>query len=288
MPMLHCSNELGTFDYDDSEFELKADDDGTSYLSYIGSKTNGKDIDIPQGLKNAKLMFSGSHITNAPIIPDGIENADSMFLNCPYLKTAGHLPESLKNTDSMYSYCTSLETAPYMPNNIRTANFMYDGCDKITIIPNISQKLQSADGMFANCTALKAIPDLPDTLQSADSICLNCRSLQKPPQISDNVKNIECGFAGCDNLQVTPVLPDTAEYDNVIDECYWATDDEFDELNDDNTLSSNTYDFKHVYQNAYNNNKPTVSKETLQKAVCELSFGDTLQIDNDLLTDIDT
>ncbi len=53
--LVHYEGELGVFDYDPREFEIKEFYDGTKCLRYCG---NGKSVDLPDGCIDTSCMFS--------------------------------------------------------------------------------------------------------------------------------------------------------------------------------------------------------------------------------------
>lgn len=53
--LIHYKGELGIFDYDPKEFEVKLSPGGGDYLHYCGK---GKPVNLPEGCTNTRYMFS--------------------------------------------------------------------------------------------------------------------------------------------------------------------------------------------------------------------------------------
>ena len=72
----HYVGELGEFNYNDREFDF----DKEGYLRYIGEETDGREIKIPDGIKNCYGMFAWNEtLEYPPVIPDSVENCFWMF-----------------------------------------------------------------------------------------------------------------------------------------------------------------------------------------------------------------
>ena len=93
MSIVHYEGNLGVFDYDNSEWEIH-ETCGVKSLIYIGDKIDGKDIKIPEGVKNCSRMFYGCvSLVNAPEIPEGVTDCSEMFAYCKSLVNA---PEDIR------------------------------------------------------------------------------------------------------------------------------------------------------------------------------------------------
>ena len=133
MSIQHYDGFLGTFDYDDTQFELrdanveghgglyrtvslrglsgafyaedlldglpydKCDDFTVKYLHYIGSETDGSKIKIPDGIKSCLGMFAGTDIESVPAIPDSVVYITDMYLGCKNLKQIAALHNRFKD-----------------------------------------------------------------------------------------------------------------------------------------------------------------------------------------------
>lgn len=88
----HYSGTLGEFDYDPKEFAIgyktiynkdKSASTDVPVLRYIGDKTAGNDVDIPEGVKNLDYTFEGNKkLETVPKIPDSVESAHCAFMDC--------------------------------------------------------------------------------------------------------------------------------------------------------------------------------------------------------------
>lgn len=121
-------------------------------------------------------MFTGSYITNAPLLPD-IEDVTAnayqyMFSNCIKLSSlpAGFkLGKKIGKTGCLYMFsgCTSLKTVPedLLPATELEEGayeYMFSGCSGLTNIPKLPAKVIPNLGyyqMFNNCTSLTKVPE---------------------------------------------------------------------------------------------------------------------------------
>ena len=119
MSIVHYEGKLGVFDYDNSEWEIP-EKRRVEYLRYIGDKVDGKDIKIPEGVKNCSRMFYGCEsLVNAPEIPKGVTDCYAMFRGCESLVNAPEIPERVINCSWMFYGCKSLVNAPEIPSNMK-------------------------------------------------------------------------------------------------------------------------------------------------------------------------
>ena len=106
----HYEGELGTFDYDDEEFEIY---DGMfkPHLHYIGK---GKSVDLPNGCINTSYMFSNCKLPEGFTLGDNFDTSNVvdmsfMFYNCilPEGFTLGDKfdTSNVINTNGMFSNC---------------------------------------------------------------------------------------------------------------------------------------------------------------------------------------
>lgn len=96
----HYSGTLGDFDYDPDEFvvgvkKVNSAEGVTAeipVLRYIGKKTNGDEITIPDGLKSLDYTFEGNKkLETVPYIPDSVESAHAAFMGCKTITMASKL-----------------------------------------------------------------------------------------------------------------------------------------------------------------------------------------------------
>ena len=102
---LHYDGELGSFDYDSSEFNIVSVAKGKvkEFLKYIGMETDGSKIKIPDGLKSLVNTFKDClGLESAPEIPDSVEDMSHSFEGCVNLKAAPVVPSGVKKfTDAV-------------------------------------------------------------------------------------------------------------------------------------------------------------------------------------------
>ena len=188
--MRHYSGELGTFDYDDRQFQLQlmekaADKNGdkvsAEVIRYIGADTDGSKIKIPDGVKNADFMFMGSNIKSAPSLPVSVESAQATFADCHQLKSAKiSVPPACKNTAFMFSNCENLEKGPRsIPSTCNTMDYMFAGCASMKHTPNINHGVKSMNGAFIECRSLKDAPNVPKSVVQANNATWGCQGIDK-------------------------------------------------------------------------------------------------------------
>lgn len=114
----HYEGILGTFDYDTRDWAIckKTVTDGQTgqeseipVLRYIGKKTAGNDIHIPEGVKILDYTFEGNtSITTVPKIPDSVESAHAAFMGCKSITRASK--DSKEGEHSVISDITGTAT----------------------------------------------------------------------------------------------------------------------------------------------------------------------------------
>lgn len=88
----HYIGELGSFDYNTDEWEVAertavdsetGNESKSTVLRYVGDETDGKNIKIPEGVKNLDYAFENNkNLISAPEIPDSVESAFGAFKGC--------------------------------------------------------------------------------------------------------------------------------------------------------------------------------------------------------------
>ena len=195
----HYEGVLGSFDYDDRQFELRqavnpsqgdSDRGDFMFLAYIGKETEGKNILIPQGLENTAFMFAGTQIQSAPVIPDGVKRADCMFMDCHQLKEAKlDLPSSLESTAYMFANCEHLEKGPrVIPGTVKNADYMFGSCASLQHTPQIRPGVQSMDAAFMDCKTLTDAPKLPKTVRTAKDATLGCTGIDQAKDAAQSAR----------------------------------------------------------------------------------------------------
>ena len=186
----HYEGVLGSFDYDDREFQLRQAVDPSKgeseqgdfmFLAYIGKETKGKNIMIPQGLENTSFMFADTKLESASVIPDGVKRADCMFMDCHNLKEAKlDLPSSLESSAYMFANCEHLEKGPRtIPGTVKNADYMFGSCASLQYTPKINPGVQSMEAAFMDCKTLTEAPKIPKTVRTARDATLGCSGIDK-------------------------------------------------------------------------------------------------------------
>lgn len=163
---------LGTFSFDPKEFALAVvslpeNEFGSGCecmaLKYIGEETDGRKIHVPEGVRDASYMFSGTDLRRAPQLPDSVEIAMMTYMSCPRLKDASaSLPAHLTDASFMFSDCAYLGKGPaHLPDELKYADYMFSDDPKLRNAPTIGSQVTSMDGAFAFCRSLNTPPKVP-------------------------------------------------------------------------------------------------------------------------------
>lgn len=174
---------LGSFTYDPNEFELQkinvpASDEfeGGSFMAlrYVGTETNGSNIQIPNGIKDVSYMFMNRDITSMPHLPNSAEDAYGMCAGCKSLLTAdAALPKSLKRSQFMFMACDNLQQGPAFVSS-ENADYMFAGCRAMKNTPKLANGMEHADYMFYECDGLSQQPTVPKTMRSCENMTHGC------------------------------------------------------------------------------------------------------------------
>lgn len=204
--MMSYSGPLGEFEYDPNEFKLftvEHEGEATSFtiLRYIGSETDGRKINIPEGITNCSMMFAsfgdyGSGLPEptirvAPALPKSAKSAFAMFSGCDSLEDSSLVfskNNKLRDARFMFSDCDSMVYGPSrMPSNTDFADYAFMNCGALKQAPSMNNRLRSADGMFVDCFSLDSTPDLPLSVESDVDFNFGCNDYDPPlpPAISD-------------------------------------------------------------------------------------------------------
>ena len=159
----HYEGELGTFDYDDEEFEIY---DGMfkPHLHYIGK---GKSVDLPKGCINTSKMFTDCKLPRGFSLGNfdtsNVINMESMFYECilPEGFTLGDKFDTSNVTymENMFSYCKLPEGFTlgdkFDTSNVKDMRYMFVSA----IVPegfSLGDKFNTSNvkymrNMFTNC-----------------------------------------------------------------------------------------------------------------------------------------
>lgn len=88
----HYEGMNGCFDYDDEEWQVSEYHED---LRYIGKETDGRKIQIPEGVKKIYFTFTRTNLTYPPVIPASVRMIYTPFCLTPNLKCLPELPDSL-------------------------------------------------------------------------------------------------------------------------------------------------------------------------------------------------
>ena len=191
---MRYEGQLGSFEFDDREFQVRqalrpadqyGEDSVQHFLSYVGNETDGKNITIPNGLRDMTLMFSGTNITSAPMIPDGVEWGNCAFMDCHQLKEAKiDLPASMHDAPFMFANCEHLENGPrQIPGTVKNADYMFTECASMKRTPKIGHGVESLNGTFMDCPSLTEAPKIPGSTKQARDTTFNCKGIDKQKDI---------------------------------------------------------------------------------------------------------
>lgn len=107
---VHHDSELGSFDYDSTQFRIVDVIKGAakSFLQYIGVETDGSKIKIPDGIKSIANMFKGYlGLKSAPDIPDSVTDMSHSFEGCVNLKDAPVVSENVTRCKDAVKDCST-------------------------------------------------------------------------------------------------------------------------------------------------------------------------------------
>lgn len=244
MAMQHYDGPLGTFDYDDTQFELQDTDRDVSdgcmslfndyeggncvyciddlaedlldaskqYLRYVGSETDGSKIHIPDGIKSCMGMFARTDIESVPSIPDSALFIDGMCLCCRNLEVASALPARLKNMGycwfNTYAGCYNIDSIA-VPGDDDSYFIprVDDACGEVQIYhcPDINSK-----NMKLHMSELGRFAYDPDEfIPLSDGVrYIGDETDGSKIKIPDGIENAHHMFSGCE-LNGCPTIPES-------------------------------------------------------------------------------
>lgn len=196
---MHYEGQLGVFDFDDREFQVKQalrpeDEYGPNsiqhFMAYIGPETDGSKIHIPEGLRDMTLTFAGTNIESAPKIPASVEMANCAFMDCHNMKEAKiDLPPMLNEAPFMFANCENLQKGPRtIPGTVKNADYMFAACASLQYTPKIGPGVESLNGTFADCKNLTEAPKIPKTTKQARDTTIGCKGIDQQKDIESQVK----------------------------------------------------------------------------------------------------
>lgn len=124
--LIYYNGPLGAFQYNDTEFIEKS---GT--LRYIGKETDGSKIKIPEGIVVCNHMFTDCNIVTPPVIPETAKFCILMFDSCAYLTEAPVIPQGVEDVDYIFYNCGLLRNFVLCPKSAQYYYGQYQGCSSI-------------------------------------------------------------------------------------------------------------------------------------------------------------
>lgn len=143
-----------------------------------GLVVKGKNIVLPDSIKNASNMFCDCSSLNANIYwPSSLENASNMFYNCTNMENFRDLINltNLTNMEGMFRNCTSatFSDATKCPPNVTDLRYCFSDCSNLQLptdfFDNVVSSAVDASSCFRNCTSLTNRIDVKNTF-NADSM----------------------------------------------------------------------------------------------------------------------
>ena len=242
--IVHYEGYLGSFDYNTRDFEIAyyetevngnkisvptlhyIGDQGVDIIDFSSSKvgiTDGSKINIPDGLIVGDYMFAGNQsITSMPELPDTIESAHGMFMNCTGMTEACNksldsdgnikMPSKLKDISWMFAGCTQMtHSFGDLGYEMLDARYAFADCKKLGYVAS-----NGADGEMNNTFS---VPDMTHLRYANEEYLRNMFDNSNPKvesKITDYIKKHG-------ELGSSYTLPDgthSNDYDKLVDSSY--------------------------------------------------------------------
>lgn len=202
---IHYKGVLGEFDYDPTQFELAtisvgdpSDENGVTaqmpFLHYIGKqnwslakKWGYSTVEIPEGLKIGDYMFAGNEdIENVPKLPDSLESAHCMFLNCKNLVSASREEKIGESWDNHMNENTKWS----MPTKLKDASGMFYGCSALReSFTEAGDSLEDARWMYGNTPNMENYTDCTSALRLRKEFQENMYTGSNKENVIDRIGN---------------------------------------------------------------------------------------------------
>lgn len=154
---------------------------------------------IPETIDDLDSVFEGCrYLVKSPTIPEIVTNLSESFRNCTSLLTTPTIPENVENMSGTFYNCTSLTSTPTIPENVTTMSYCFQGCTNIKSC-KLPDSVLNINSCFKNCTSLSEVT-LGNQVNQMSSTFQNCTSLITGPKIPDTVINMANCFNGCTSL----------------------------------------------------------------------------------------
>lgn len=202
---IHYKGALGEFDYDPTQFELAtisvgdpSDENGVTaqmpFLHYIGKqnwslakKWGYNTVEIPEGLKIGDYMFAGNEdIENVPKLPDSLESAHCMFLNCKNLVSASREEKIGESWNNHMNENTKWS----MPTKLKDASGMFYGCSALReSFTEAGDSLEDARWMYGNTPNMENYTDCTSALRLRKEFQENMYTGSNKENVIDRIGN---------------------------------------------------------------------------------------------------
>lgn len=202
---IHYKGALGEFDYDPTQFELAtisvgdpSDENGVTaqmpFLHYIGKqnwslakKMGYSTVKIPDGLKIGDYMFAGNaDIENVPELPDSLESAHCMFLNCKNLVSASREEKIGESWNNHMNENTKWS----MPTKLKDASGMFYGCSALReSFTEAGDSLEDARWMYGNTPNMENYTDCTSALRLRKEFQENMYTGSNKENVIDRIGN---------------------------------------------------------------------------------------------------
>ena len=101
MALQQYNGTAGNFMYDDTQFRIS---ENSGLLQYIGDATDGRFINIPEGITVIDGMFrDNKNLTVPPKIPYGVMSMNDTFSGCENLRSYPDIPSSVNSMHHAFS-----------------------------------------------------------------------------------------------------------------------------------------------------------------------------------------
>ena len=142
----HESKKLGTFDYDNEEFEIVELNDGISYIHYIGK---GGSVNLPKGCINTSYMFAFCDLPKRFTLSNDFDTSEVEYMTSMFAYTP--LPENFSLGDKF-----DTSKVKYMDEMF----FNSEVSEKFTLGDKFDiSNVEDMCGMFRNCRVPRNFSD---------------------------------------------------------------------------------------------------------------------------------
>ena len=198
---------------------------------------------LPAVTNMEACFFDCKSLTQAPVLPAGVQNMKDCFYNCEGLTQAPEIPESVTNMNNCFNGCKNLTQISPFPANAKVTNMnsCFAECESLTQVPALPASVTDITNCFGKCKNLTQAPALPASVTEMARCFYECVKLtQAPSAIPKGVTNLHSCFSFCRKLTKAPVIPKSVTYmkycfkfcgelTEVTLECNYGGEDDFEE-----------------------------------------------------------